>query len=109
METILKQLGQTIKKARQAAGFTQDELAERVGITGRYIMALENECKQPSFEVLCKIIQVLNIPADNIFYPENISTRDEKEVLFRMLFQCDERDLEIISATIKAILESKQH
>ena len=42
MENILKQLGQIIKKARQAAELTQEELAEHVGITARYIMAIEN-------------------------------------------------------------------
>ena len=58
MEVILNNLGATIKQARLSANLTQDELAEQVGITGRYIMALENEHKQPSFEVLCKIIVV---------------------------------------------------
>lgn len=70
-------------------------------------MALENECKQPSFEVLCKRILVLNIPADNIFYPENKHTENEKEQLIRLLSRCDERDLKIITATAKAVLESK--
>lgn len=43
MDIILKRLGQTIKKYRLSANLAQDELSERVGITGRYIMALENE------------------------------------------------------------------
>lgn len=79
MDIIINKLGQTIKQARLSANVTQDELAEQIGITGRYIMALENEHKQPSFEVLCKIILTLNIPADNIFYPENQYTENEKE------------------------------
>ncbi|MCO1601990.1 helix-turn-helix domain-containing protein [Desulfosporosinus nitroreducens] len=51
MENIIKQLGQTIKTARQAAGLTQDMLGERADVTGRYIMALENESKKPGFDV----------------------------------------------------------
>lgn len=107
MEDILINFGPTIKKARLGANLTQDELAERIGVTGRYVMALENEGKQPSFEVLCKLILVLNIPADNIFYPENKHTENEKEQLIRLLARCDERDLKIITATAKAVLESK--
>lgn len=107
MEVILNSLGATIKQARLAANLTQDELAEQIGITGRYIMALENEHKHPSFEVLCKIILTLNIPADNIFYPETQNTENEKERLIRLLSRCDERDLKIITATVKAVLESK--
>lgn len=107
MEVILNNLGTTIKQARLSANLTQDELAEQIGITGRYIMALENEHKHPSFEVLCKIILTLNILADNIFYPESQNTENEKEQLIRLLSRCDERDLKIITATVKAVLESK--
>lgn len=107
MEVILNNLGQTIKQARNAAKLTQDELSERIGVTGRYIMALENERKQPSFDVLCKLIHTLNIPADKIFYPMNANTEDEKEQLTRLLSLCDERYLMVIGATIKALVESK--
>ena len=107
MEVIINQLGRTIKQARIAAKLTQDELSERIGITGRYIMALENERKQPSFEVLCKLIHTLNIPAERIFYPANTNTEDEKEQIIRRLSLCDERDLTVIGATMKALIESK--
>lgn len=107
MELILNRLGATIKQGRMAANLTQDELAEHVGITGRYIMALENEHKQPSFELLCRLIHTLNIPSDNIFYPENQYTENKKEQLIRLLSHCDERDLTILTATVKALLDSK--
>ena len=48
----MNMLGQIIKDARQAVGLTQDELAEQTGITTRYIMAIENESRQPSMKVL---------------------------------------------------------
>ena len=107
MEDILNNLGLTIKSARQAANLTQDGLAERIGITGRYIMALENERKQPSFEVLCKLIHTLALSPEQIFYPADIKTENEKEQLIRLLALCDERDLLVITATVKAMLESK--
>jgi transcriptional regulator with XRE-family HTH domain len=107
VEVIINKFGQTIKQARISANLTQEELAEHIGITGRYIMALENEHKQPSFEVLCNLILVLNIPSDNIFYPENPYTENEKEQLMRLLSRCDKRDLKIIIATVKAMLEPK--
>lgn len=51
MDELLKTFSQTIKAARQTAGLTQEELSEQVGITTRYIMAIENENKQPSMKV----------------------------------------------------------
>jgi transcriptional regulator with XRE-family HTH domain len=105
VDHILSRFGQTIKQARLSTNLTQDELAKQIGVTGRYIMALENEHKQPSFEILCKIILTLNIPADNIFYPKTQYTESEKEQLIRLLTRCDERNLKIITATVKAMLE----
>ncbi len=107
MENILNDLGQTIKLARQAANLTQDGLAERIGITGRYVMALENERKQPSFEVLCKLIHTLAISPEQIFYPANAKTENEKEQLLRLLALCDEREFSVVVATAKALVESK--
>ena len=57
-------LGRLIKNARLEAGLTQDNLATQVGVTPRYIMAIENENKYPSIQVLSKIICTLKITAD---------------------------------------------
>lgn len=59
MEELLNTSIQTIKDAQQAANLTQDELAKQSGIATRYIMAIENENKQPSMRVLFKIILIL--------------------------------------------------
>jgi DNA-binding XRE family transcriptional regulator len=59
MDDLLKTFCQTIKTARQAAGLTQEKLAEHVGITTRYIIAIENESKHPCMKVLIKIIRAL--------------------------------------------------
>jgi transcriptional regulator with XRE-family HTH domain len=100
-------LGQIIKDARQAAGLTQDELAEQTGITTRYIMAIENESRQPSMKVLFQLIRALKISADTIFYPEIQRTDKKKEHLIHMVQLCDERETKVATATIRALLDSR--
>jgi DNA-binding XRE family transcriptional regulator len=100
-------LGQIIKDARQAAELTQDELAKLTGITTRYIMAIENENKQPSMKVLFKLIRSLKISADTVFYPENQHTDKKKEYLIHMIQLCDERETKVATATIRALLDTK--
>lgn len=107
MEKLLISFGQTIKNARHAAGMTQDGLAEQVGVTTRYIITIENENKQPSMKVLFKLIRALKISADTIFYPEIQHTDKEKEHLIHMIHLCNERDLQVAEATIKALLNTK--
>lgn len=45
-------MGPIFKKYRVDANRTQEEVAEKVGITARFLMALENEEKRPSIDIL---------------------------------------------------------
>ena len=104
MHTNTDMLGNVIKQARQKANVTIENLAEMVGVTDRYIYRIENESKKPSYDVLRKIIQVLHIDPDLIFYPEKLTKDSEIEDLLRMLYNCDERSLEVVKATAKALI-----
>ncbi|QNK40009.1 helix-turn-helix transcriptional regulator [Caproicibacter fermentans] len=107
MDELLNNYGQTIKDARLAAGMTQDALAEQIGVTTRYIMAIENENKQPRMKVLFKLIRALKISADTIFYPEIQHADKKREHIVHMIQLCDERDLQVVMATVKALLDTK--
>ncbi len=96
-----------IKAARQSADITVEKLAEKTGITERYLYRIENEGKKPSYDVLNKLVHALNISPDLVFDPAKPSKDSEVESLARMLYNCDERSLAIIKATVKAALESQ--
>lgn len=99
-------LGSILKAAREKAGITIEALAEKARITERYLYRIENEGKKPSFDVLYKLIRELSISADSIFYPEKPSKDSEIENLLRMLSACDERSLEVVKATVKALIHT---
>ena len=98
-------LGMTVKSARKNADMTIEELAERIDVTERYLYRIENEGKKPSFEVLYKLVRELSIPSDLIFYPEKPSKDSEIENLLRMLYNCDEQSLEVVKATVIALID----
>lgn len=100
----LDKLGVIIKSARKANGYTREQLAERLHITPRYLMSIENENKKPSFDVLFRLIRDLGISADTIFYPESKTDNPNIEHLVRLVYQCDLRETEIVLATVKALL-----
>ena len=97
-------LGKIIKSARQHSELTMEELAEQIGVTERYLYRIENEDKKPSYDVLYKLVRVLSISPDLIFYPEKTFEESEVENLIRMLDNCDERSLEVVKATAKALI-----
>ena len=100
-------LGAIIKAARLNKGLTQDALAEIAGVGLRHIMGIENEGNYPSYEVLYKLIRELHIPADSIFYPERVSDGSQIDEIARMLYDCDERSLKVIRATVQAALDGQ--
>ena len=97
-----------IKAARDKSDLTVEELTARVGISERYLYRIENEGKVPKVDVLKKLVRELSIDANSIFYPEKPSKDSEVEDLVRMLYNCDDRSLKIIRATVKAALEGQQ-
>lgn len=53
-----------IKQLRKAAGLTQKELAERVGVTVATISAIETDIRKPSFDVLIKLAMYFHVSTD---------------------------------------------
>lgn len=98
-------LGRVIKAAREKIDITIEVLAEKTGITERYLYRIENEGKKPSFDVLCRLIRELSISSDLIFYPEKSSKDSEVEDLLRILYRCDKRSLEVVKATATALID----
>lgn len=60
-------IGQRIKACREKKGYTQETLAEAVGISASHLSALERGIKYPSVETLGLIIHALEVSADEIF------------------------------------------
>ncbi|MEA4946183.1 MAG: helix-turn-helix transcriptional regulator [Oscillospiraceae bacterium] len=100
-------LGAVIKAARKSRGHTREQLAEQLHITPRYLMSIENENQKPSYDVLFRLIRELGISADSVFYPERESNKSEAENLIRLIYQCDKREIEAVSAAVKALLNYK--
>lgn len=100
-------MGPMIKSARITAQMTQDELAERIGVTTRYIMAIENEQKWPALDNWFRIIRALHTSADTIVYPEERAERDADEQLFLMIRMLNSRDKEVVKITLQAMLDNQ--
>jgi transcriptional regulator with XRE-family HTH domain len=107
MHNDFDKLGDILKTARKSNNLTREQLAEKLHITPRYLMSIENENKKPSYDVLFRLIRELGISADTIFYPELSSNSSALEQFIRLLSLCDERNINILSATLNALLNNK--
>ena len=47
---------------------TQQQLAEKVGVTRQTIIAMEQEKYSPSLELAFRIVRVFDVPLEEVFY-----------------------------------------
>ncbi len=57
----------SIREARSARGWTQAELAERVGVSRKTINTVENGVFVPSTIIALKLAQALEMPVEELF------------------------------------------
>ena len=63
-----KKLSNNIRKLRFEAGeISQQNLADKVGVTRQTILVIENDKYSPSLEVAFKILNVFKISLENVF------------------------------------------
>lgn len=91
-EATTDKLGEILKREREKAGYTREQIAERAKIGVRHLAAIENEQRMPSVKVLLRLIRANGISADLIAYPERMSvdTEEVKEInqLIRLIHIC---------------------
>ncbi len=62
-----KRFGEHVKRRRGELGLTQEQFAEKVGLSTAYISALEQGKSFPSYQRLILIINGLETSADHLF------------------------------------------
>lgn len=61
----------SIRAHREAAGFTQAELARSIGVTRQTLIAIEQERYSPTLELAFQIARAFGVGLDDLFqYPE---------------------------------------
>jgi putative transcriptional regulator len=57
----------SVEEHRRKAGFTQEELADRVGVTRQTIIAIERGNYAPSVLLALKLSHILKAPVETLF------------------------------------------
>lgn len=86
---IKKEIGSRIKAIRKAKGYTQEQLAELVGIEPPSLSYIETGKFAPSSETLQNLSEVLNVAIWEFYYFENISKEKMIETLSEAMAEDD--------------------
>jgi transcriptional regulator with XRE-family HTH domain len=69
-EDVRRMVGRNVKRLRIAAGFSQAELAERMGVDRAYVSGLELGQRNPTVVTLWHIAEALGVKLKSFFEEE---------------------------------------
>ena len=108
MKIDYKQLGNRVAKERKKNKLTQEQLAEKIGMTNNYISNIENNYSIPSLETLIKICEELNITPDSLLigtvYSSEKYMADE---ITNKINKLDDKEKRLVAKYIDWILEER--
>ncbi len=97
-------LGVRIKELRKRAGFSQEDLAESVGIDGKYVSRIEVGKRSPSLETLFHIADALAVDVHELF---DFSHHDAEEVspkgIEKYIKGANKEQLQLIYKLVRAV------
>lgn len=83
MITVKLRIATVIREKRRAKGLTQEQLAEKAGVSSGYIGQVECEEMTPSIPVIAVLIDILGIDANTLFFEESEDVSLTREISLR--------------------------
>lgn len=99
-------LGDVVRNARKKKNLSQEALAERIGVCKRTIVDIEKNNSNPKFEILFLLVRELDLPLQQVFYPDRINSFEAKTQLRQELEKCNEYESKIALAILESLLSS---
>lgn len=97
------EIGQRIRKIRKAHGLSQEELAEKIGISTTHMSHIETGNTKLSLPVLVSIASVLEVQTDDLLFEQaNASRSNALNEIAGSLDSCSSQELKIIQDIVRA-------
>ena len=98
------EIGQRIRKYRKACKLSQEELAEKVGISTTHMSHIETGNTKLSLSVFVDIANALSVQTDELLYDEPRSSKsDMKEKIDEVLDACTVKEAYILLDVMKSV------
>ncbi|WP_422122896.1 helix-turn-helix domain-containing protein [Planococcus sp. X10-3] len=104
----MKTIGEKIKTKRNEKRMTQQELADKIGVSYTTVSLYESNSRKPSFKALARIADVFDVSTAYFFEEEDPSEakRDKVKVAMRNMDKLSDEDVDRVNDIIKTFLNS---
>ena len=106
--SISKQVGQAIAKYRKAAGLSQAQVAEILGLSNDAISIMERGTITLNVERLCDFANLFHCRVSDLLTDSQLQPTDQIYQLDRMLSQLDDIERKRLILLIEQMIEWKQ-
>lgn len=97
------EIGQRIRKIRKAYGLSQEELAEKIGISTTHMSHIETGNTKLSLSVLVSIATILEVQTDDLLFEQASASRSSTlNEIASSLDKCSSQELKIIQDIVRA-------
>lgn len=94
-----------LAELRKAQGFTQQQMADKIGIHVSQLKRYESGVSQPTIEVFRRIALALNVSADILLFEDSERGQDERlKLQFEAVSKLDEKEREAVETMIAGVL-----
>lgn len=108
--------GQRLSRIRKEKGFTQNEIADKVGVTSQAVSKWENDLASPDIDILLKLSEIFDISVDELLGKETKKTvlndKPSKKDIDKMIFKIivtsadgDKVNVNLPLALVKALMD----
>ena len=104
-----KRLGQRIAARRKAIAWTQDQLAERLGVDAETISRFERGATVPSLVTLDKLARTLSSSTADLLSEVSAAPSDQALQISQMLASLPSEDSEFVVSQVKALCDHMRH
>jgi transcriptional regulator with XRE-family HTH domain len=96
---------QRLAALRKERGFTQQQMADKIGMHVSQLKRYESGASQPTIEVFRRIVLALNVSADMLLFEEGERGPDERlKLQFEAVSHLDEHEREAVQTMIAGVL-----
>lgn len=95
-------IGQLIRKYRKAHGWSQEQLAEKIGISVTHMSHIETGNTKLSLPVLVDLAKALDVQANDLLDEPSFERKDSYNDILEILDKCSAQQLRIITDVVKA-------
>lgn len=102
---ILVTIGNNLKNARISKGYTQEQMAEQLNVSSKFISMIERGCSGLSITKLTNICKILDIEPNSLFNGVLNYTDSKDEYITNALSTLANGDKEFLISVIEYILK----